>query len=58
MHVPVSRVTAVAFVGEDLDTLLITTSRKGAGPDVEPLAGALFTCRPGVTGLPTLEFGG
>ncbi|PPK93423.1 sugar lactone lactonase YvrE [Kineococcus xinjiangensis] len=53
-----SQVTAVTFGGEDLDQLFITTSRENLPDDAEPVAGSLFTFRPGVRGLPVLPFAG
>jgi sugar lactone lactonase YvrE len=44
--------------GADLGTLYITTSKNGIPPGAEPEAGALFSVRPGVTGLPSLPFRG
>ncbi|HUG86112.1 MAG TPA: SMP-30/gluconolactonase/LRE family protein [Euzebya sp.] len=57
IEVPVRQVTACTFGGPDLQTLHITTSRKDL-EDPEPLAGAVFTCRPGATGLPAATFNG
>jgi sugar lactone lactonase YvrE len=54
--VPTGFPTAVAFVGETLDRLVITTSRLQA-PD-DPRAGALFEVAPGVRGIPLAEFAG
>lgn len=56
---PVSRPTSVAFGGENLATLFITTMQHGltdAQREREPLAGCLFAARPGVRGLPEPEF--
>ncbi|WP_017605812.1 SMP-30/gluconolactonase/LRE family protein [Nocardiopsis alkaliphila] len=58
VRLPVTKVTACAFGGPDLDRLYITTSREHLAPDVEPEAGALFACTPGVQGLPVREFAG
>lgn len=58
VSLPVTKVTACTFGGPDLDHLYITTSREHLAPDVEPRAGALFTCTPGVRGLPVREFAG
>lgn len=58
VRLPVTKVTACAFGGPDLDRLYITTSREHLAPDVEPEAGALFACTPGVRGLPVREFAG
>jgi sugar lactone lactonase YvrE len=57
VRLPVAQVSSCAFGGDDLATLYITTSAEGL-PDPEPAAGALFTVKPGVTGQPTLPFGG
>lgn len=58
VHVPATHVSACTFGGADLGTLYITTSKNGIPPGAEPEAGALFSVRPGVTGLPTLPFRG
>lgn len=58
---PVSRVTACAFGGPDLDQLYITSASQGMSPEDwkrEPHAGGLFVCCPGVRGVPTHRFGG
>jgi sugar lactone lactonase YvrE len=47
LRLPVSNVTCPTFGGKDLDVLYITTARTD-----EPGSGALFRCRPGVTGQP------
>jgi sugar lactone lactonase YvrE len=57
ISVPVARVTSCTFGGTDLDELYITTSRFGLD-DPEPVAGAVFRCRPGVRGRPTATFAG
>jgi sugar lactone lactonase YvrE len=58
---PVKWPTMCAFGGAKLDTLYITSLRRGGAaaehPD-QPLAGSLFACRPGVTGVPEPLFGG
>lgn len=56
---PVSRPTSVAFGGDDLGTLFVTTMQHGLTDEQrarEPLAGCLFALRPGVRGLPEPEF--
>lgn len=58
VELPVTNVTACTFGGEDLGTLYITTSRENVPDGQEPLAGAVFTCEPGVGGLPARPFGG
>ena len=60
IRLPVSNVTCPAFGGSEYDELLITTaapkhSKSGAS---EPLGGALFRIRPGVTGPPPNPFRG
>jgi len=53
--VPVSQPTSCVFAGESLDVLVITSARRGLAPEAlerEPLAGSVFACRPGPTGLP------
>ena len=58
IELPVTNVTACTFAGADLDQLVITTSREGLPDGAQPQAGSLFRSRPGVTGLPVLEFAG
>jgi sugar lactone lactonase YvrE len=61
LELPVSAVTSCIFGGPDLADLYITTGRHGLAADqleLEPHAGAVFRCRPGVTGVPTHRFGG
>jgi len=53
IELPAAHVTSCAFGGKDLDVLYISTA---AGPGA--LAGAMFACRPGVTGLPSHPFRG
>ncbi|MFC0678783.1 SMP-30/gluconolactonase/LRE family protein [Lysobacter korlensis] len=56
LHVPAPNVTSVAFGGEDLGTLFITTARLGLDAEALesfPLSGGLFAeDRPGTRGLP------
>ncbi|MFC5827492.1 SMP-30/gluconolactonase/LRE family protein [Nonomuraea insulae] len=54
IELPVRKVTAVTFGGENLDRLFITTSALGVEREREPLAGAVFGAEPGVRGLPVL----
>jgi sugar lactone lactonase YvrE len=56
LSLPVSNPTSCAFGGVDLDTLFITTSAQSVSLDVEPAAGALFSCRPGFSGQPIGTF--
>jgi sugar lactone lactonase YvrE len=58
---PAPNITSCAFGGPNLDTLYITTARIGISPQdlpQYPLAGSLFSFKPGVTGLPTPAFAG
>lgn len=53
VHVPASQTTSVAFGGDDLDTLYITSARTGLeATDLaeQPAAGALFAAIVGVSG--------
>lgn len=61
LDVPASNVTSCVFAGDDLESLYITTARTGLSDQElagQPLAGSLFRCRPGVTGLATTSFAG
>lgn len=58
VEVPARQVTACTFGGPDLADLYVTTSRLGLGDGAEPAAGALFRTRPGVRGLPALDYAG
>lgn len=53
VRLPAAHVTSCAFGGPDLDQLYITTA---AGPGRS--GGALFTCPPGVKGLPAYSYRG
>ncbi len=56
INLPCIETTACAFGGPDLMDLYITT---GIKPGLEePLAGRLFVCRPGATGVPSASFQG
>jgi len=59
IDLPVTNVTSCAFGGQDLETLFITTASAGLSEEqreAEPLAGALFSVRPGVSGRPPTRF--
>jgi sugar lactone lactonase YvrE len=59
VRVPPTMVTCCAFGGPDLTDLYITTMTLGlseADRRAQPLAGALFRCRPGMRGLPPHRF--
>lgn len=58
IDLPVQRVTACTFGDDDLGTLYITSTPEGLEPGEDPMAGALFRVRPGVTGQPVREFAG
>ena len=61
VSVPVLNPSCVAFGGDDLSTLYITTARYQMSPAqlaAEPDSGALFACVPGVKGLPDTPFSG
>lgn len=52
---PVSQPTMCAFVGSDLDEMVVTSARQKLAPEQlarEPHAGGLFRLRPGVRGVP------
>ena len=57
VELPTSNPTSVAFGGGDGGDLYITTSWVDSERrDDEPLAGAIFRCRPGVTGEPSPRY--
>ena len=61
IEVPTSNPTSVAFGGVDGGDLYITTSWFDLDTDIrtaQPLAGAIFRCRPGVTGRPAPRYAG
>ncbi|MFI7149261.1 SMP-30/gluconolactonase/LRE family protein [Nonomuraea sp. NPDC050022] len=55
VRLPVRKVTAVAFGGDNLDQLFITTSALDVDRVEQPAAGALFAAEPGVRGRPVLQ---
>jgi xylono-1,5-lactonase len=61
VELPVTNPTSVAFGGIGGRELYITTSWFDCEPDsraAQPLAGAIFRCRPGVTGPPAPRYAG
>jgi sugar lactone lactonase YvrE len=61
VELPVSQPTSVAFGGDDLGDLYITTATYEMSDEqlaAEPLAGATLVCRPGVVGTPVAAFAG
>lgn len=59
VRLPVDQPTSVAFGGDDLATLYITTAREDLTPAqvaAQPHAGDIFACAPGVTGRPPNRF--
>jgi xylono-1,5-lactonase len=61
VELPVTNPTSVAFGGIGGRDLYITTSWSDCEPDsraTQPLAGAIFRCRPGVTGPPAPRYAG
>ncbi|HEX6424525.1 MAG TPA: SMP-30/gluconolactonase/LRE family protein [Acidimicrobiales bacterium] len=61
VDVPTTNPTSLAFGGDDGGDLHITTSWFDLDPDereAQPLAGAVFRCRPGVTGRPSPRWAG
>lgn len=57
IEVPAPKVTACTFGGPRLDQLFITTSRLGQDDQISG-AGAIFTCEPGVIGVPVRPYAG
>ncbi|MFI5933826.1 SMP-30/gluconolactonase/LRE family protein [Actinoplanes sp. NPDC051494] len=61
VEVPAPHTTSVAFVGDDLDRLLITTATAGLDAEVltaYPSSGRLFLADVGVSGLPVTAWAG
>jgi D-xylonolactonase len=61
LPMPVPNPTSCTFGGADLATLYITSTPLMLSTEDQaryPLSGSLFSCRPGVKGLPTPLFGG
>ena len=61
VDVPAFKVTSCTFGGPALDELYVTTACFGLDERelaAQPHAGAVFRCRPGVTGLPAAEYAG
>jgi sugar lactone lactonase YvrE len=61
IDVPVRKVTACWFGGEDLGDLYITCASVDETEEQlkeQPNAGSLFRCRPGARGIPAVPFAG
>jgi sugar lactone lactonase YvrE len=61
IEMPVARPTSCAFGGAALDELYITSASINLTEEqraAQPHAGGVFVCRPGVRGLPSVEFAG
>src|SRR5258708_7917411 len=61
IEMPGTQPTSCACGGAGLETLYITTARQRLNPqqiEQQPLAGALFAVRPGVSGVPEPSFAG
>lgn len=52
IRLPVSQPTMCAFGDADYRSLYITTASQGVSKQLEPHAGGIFRCRPGVEGRP------
>ncbi len=55
IRLPVDQPTSMAFGGDDLSTLYITTAREDLTPAevaAQPHSGDIFACTPGTTGRP------
>jgi sugar lactone lactonase YvrE len=58
--IPAAKATSCVFGGDELDTLYVTTARKGLQEDQvgdQPHAGGIFAVKPGVKGTKTHSFG-
>jgi sugar lactone lactonase YvrE len=61
IEIPAPNVTSCCFGGPGMDTLYVTTARQKMGADAlaeYPLAGGIFSLRPGVSGSPSYRFKG
>ena len=58
VEVPAKKTSSCTFGGEDLDTLFITTISEDTDPNTDPLAGSIFSVKPGVKGTKANFFGG
>jgi D-xylonolactonase len=61
LEMPVSRPTSCAFGGRNLDELYVTSASIGLGEtalSMQPNAGGLFMCTPGVQGIADVPFAG
>jgi sugar lactone lactonase YvrE len=58
LEIPAAKVTCCAFAGEDLGDMYITTASLDTDATVDPGAGKLYRCRPGVIGTPVTTYAG
>ena len=61
IDLPARNITACAFGDDDLGTLYITSAAQQMSNDElagAPMSGNLFSCRPGIKGMPAIRFGG
>ena len=61
IDLPARNITACAFGDDDLGTLYITSAAQQMSNDelaAAPMSGNLFSCRPGIKGMPAVRFGG
>lgn len=61
IELPARNITACAFGDDDLGTLYITSAAQQMSNDeltAAPMSGNLFSCRPGIKGVPSVRFGG
>lgn len=59
IEVPAPNVTSIAFGGDNLDILFITTAQIGLNEESlrkYPLSGSMFSVKPGVVGVPSAYF--
>jgi len=58
IEVPAKKTSSCTFGGQGLDTLFITTISENTDPKTDPLAGSIFSVKPGVKGTKANFFGG